>query len=99
MIDRLTVLIGAGVLSAGMSAGLLAGAGIAVATTEPGAGTAATTSESSERGESETKHRSGPAADHDADTGTGADSEADDAAGEADDTCLLYTSPSPRDRS
>ncbi|VEG51923.1 esterase/lipase [Mycolicibacterium aurum] len=85
MIDRLTVLLGAGVITVGVSAGLLAGAGVAVATTESGTAGATTTSESSDSG---TKERSGSDTDADsAETDTDApsnDTDADDT--DADDT-------------
>ena len=41
MVDRLSVLIGAGVLTAGMSVSVLTGAGVAVASPETAAGTSA----------------------------------------------------------
>lgn len=45
MVDRLTVLMGAGVITAGLSAGLLASPGVALATVEPGTSSATSTAE------------------------------------------------------
>ncbi|PRC41578.1 hypothetical protein C6A85_000000114900, partial [Mycobacterium sp. ITM-2017-0098] len=88
MFDRLTVLVGAGVITAGVSAGLLAGAGVAAATTEPDAGSARTTSEPSASEGKRRNEASGepaPEADDTSDDAAG-DTAADDTAPEADDT-------------
>lgn len=53
MVDRLSVLVGAGMITAGVSAAMLAGAGVAVASPESaGGGAGTTTSESSEPSDS-----------------------------------------------
>lgn len=54
MVDRLSVLVGAGVITAGVSAAMLAGAGVAVASPESaGGGAGTTTAESSEPSDSD----------------------------------------------
>ncbi|MDA2895142.1 hypothetical protein PDG61_29805 [Mycolicibacterium sp. BiH015] len=95
MVDRLSVLVGAGVITAGVSAAMLAGAGVAVASpdsTASGAGT--TTAESSEPSESGDAERHDHATKGDDRTETAEDADPDepaddsevpDAAGQADD--------------
>lgn len=72
MIDRLSVLVKAGVVTAGVSAGVLAGGGVAVAWAEPAAGgaTSATSATSSATPPSGTKRRDGATGDSATDTGT-----------------------------
>src|SRR6186713_3166317 len=72
MIDRLSVLVKAGVVTAGVSAGMLAGGGVAVAWAEPVAGGAAsaTSETSSTAPPAGTKRRDGATGDSATDTGT-----------------------------
>ena len=55
MFEGMSKLFGAGVITAGVSAAMLAGAGVAIADTEPGAGGQTSTSDSSESGSGRTE--------------------------------------------
>lgn len=71
MIDRLSVFVKAGVVTAGVSAGVLAGGGVAVAWAEPAGGATSATSETSSAAPpSGTKRRDGATGDSATDTGT-----------------------------
>lgn len=50
MFDRMSMWMGAGVVTAGVAAAMLGGAGVAIASTEPGAGGETSTSDASEAG-------------------------------------------------
>ena len=86
MIDRLSVLVKAGVVTAGVSAGVLAGGGVAVAWAEPATGgaTSATSATSSAAPPSGTKRRDGATGDSETDTGTDTGVGPDDGSGEND---------------
>lgn len=50
MYERVSMMVGAGVITAGVSAAMLAGAGVAMAATEPGTGSESSTSDTSDPG-------------------------------------------------
>ena len=65
MFDRVSMLLAAGVVTAGVSAAMLAGATVAVAATEPGGGSETSTSESSSQGDGQNESDNAGPADND----------------------------------
>ena len=90
--DRLSVLVGAGVITAGMSAALLAGAGVAAATTDSEAGGATSTSEPSERAAQSEPEADNSDVAEDADESEDAD-EVEDEDDEVEDEDVVVTEP------